>query len=146
MFTLEERKPVVPKCGMDALVYLAYINSDAGINRQQRVQNPQIFADKILEEIAEIFEINIVEIKSKSRKTEYVILRQIFCYVCKKTTKLTWLEIAGKLGGRDHSTAIHSVESVRDHIKTNDIKFISYWNWYRKQSKIWGMMPLTVKS
>lgn len=48
----------------------------------------------------------------KSRLTSIVTARQIFCYLCRKYTKLSMVDI-GKMLGKDHSTIVHSVKKAK---------------------------------
>lgn len=56
----------------------------------------------------------------KSRKRVNVQARQICMYLIRKYTLLTLKETADRLGGRDHTTTIHSVQTIQDFISTND--------------------------
>jgi len=55
--------------------------------------------------------------KSKVKKREIVIPRQVAMYLCKRFTQLTLQLIGENFGGRDHSTVIHALESVEDMMK-----------------------------
>jgi chromosomal replication initiator protein len=68
-----------------------------------------IFYDKPLERL-----------ESKSRKRIYVIPRQIAMYFLKMFTSLSLEEIGNMFGERDHSTAIHSINTVKDLIDTDE--------------------------
>ena len=57
--------------------------------------------------------------KGKIKKREIVIPRQVAMYFCKRYTQLTLALIGENFGGRDHSTAIHALESVEDMMKTD---------------------------
>ena len=70
---------------------------------------------------------NEAEIRSKSRKREYIIPRQIFCYAARKLTKMKYNEI-GEFIGRDHSSIIHSCRESEKHIENNDKIFMEYFN------------------
>ncbi len=57
------------------------------------------------------------ELKGKSRRHPIVRYRQIAGYLAKELTKQSYPEIGRRLGGRDHSTVIHSVQKIGDLIK-----------------------------
>jgi chromosomal replication initiator protein len=61
------------------------------------------------------------EIKSKSRKKEIVIPRQMAMYFAKEFTDLS-LVMIGTYLGRDHSTVIHAISSV-ENMRDTDRKF-----------------------
>jgi chromosomal replication initiator protein len=61
-------------------------------------------------------------IKVKARKREVLELRQIFIWILRHKTSLSLQKIGQLCGGRDHSTMIHSVETV-DNLMTFDKSF-----------------------
>jgi len=56
----------------------------------------------------------IPDIGVKCQKAMFVYPRQIFCWVSRKYTSTGWKEIGMMIGGRDHTTAIHSVQKLQD--------------------------------
>lgn len=68
--------------------------------------------------VCKYFDVDVEKAKSKSRKRELVEARQVYCYICKLYTKASLKTIAGYIGGRDHTTAIHSIQEVKNHIST----------------------------
>lgn len=57
------------------------------------------------------------------RRKEVVYCRQVIMYFLTKYTNLSFKSIGAIFGGRDHTTVIHSSESVRDRIDTDDKVF-----------------------
>jgi hypothetical protein len=56
---------------------------------------------------------------ARSRKREIVELRMMFCYLA-RSMKYNLGTIGEKLGGRDHTTVIHGVNTFVDLIETNE--------------------------
>jgi hypothetical protein len=56
---------------------------------------------------------------TRSRKREIVELRMMFCYLA-RSMKYNLGTIGDKLGGRDHTTVIHCVNTFVDLIETNE--------------------------
>ena len=54
--------------------------------------------------------------KSEKRHEKLVIPRQIAIYFCREHAKASYPEIGEKFGGKDHSTIIHSVKKITNHI------------------------------
>ena len=79
----------------------------------------EVGVDFIQKTVAEGFKVEIEELKSKSRKKEVVIPRQVAMYFCKLYTNHSYKVIGAQFGGRDHSTVIHAMHSVEDMIETN---------------------------
>lgn len=53
-------------------------------------------------------------IKSDSRRSYLVRIRQMLMYFCKTELDMTLKEIGKLMGGRDHSTVIHGVNKFKD--------------------------------
>ncbi len=81
--------------------------------------NKDITSDKIKKIVGEHFNLTTDSLKSKSRKREIVMARQISMFLCKNMTKLPLKTIGEEFGGRDHSTVIYSCKTVQDLIDTD---------------------------
>jgi hypothetical protein len=57
---------------------------------------------------------------SKNRKRELVQPRQVLMYLMSAFTQLSLSEVGIRLGGRDHTTVIHSREKVKDLMDTDE--------------------------
>ncbi|HVT75138.1 MAG TPA: chromosomal replication initiator protein DnaA [Candidatus Paceibacterota bacterium] len=73
---------------------------------------------KIVSDFYNIEENNIYE---KTRKKEVVKPRQIIMYLLREDMNISYPSIGEKLGGRDHTTVIHSCEKIKEDIKSNQI-------------------------
>jgi chromosomal replication initiator protein len=78
-----------------------------------------VSVDYIQKTVADFFKVSLEQMKSKVKKREIVIPRQVAMYFCKRYTQLTLALIGENFGGRDHSTVIHALESVEDMMKTD---------------------------
>ena len=78
-----------------------------------------VSVDFIQKTVAEYFRVEADSMKSKVKKREIVIPRQVAMYFCKRYTQLTLQLIGQNFGGRDHSTVIHALEAVEDMMKTD---------------------------
>lgn len=79
----------------------------------------------IILELAESMGTTVSAIKGKSTKRELSMRRQITAYCLKKITGKPLKEIGDELGGRDHTTMTHSIQTVIDLRSTNDPAFTS---------------------
>lgn len=95
----------------------------------------EINIETIQKSVCDFFEISMDDMKSKSRKKEFVIPRQVGIYLSKNHTTLSLKSIGLYFGGRDHSTVIHSIESVQDMIVT-DKKFKAQLTELQKKMKL----------
>jgi chromosomal replication initiator protein len=75
-------------------------------------EEKEVTIDTIQEVISDYFQITVADLKSKSRKKEVVYPRQLAMYLAKEYTELPLKSIGYHFGGRDHSTVIHSIQSV----------------------------------
>ena len=81
------------------------------------VYNPEIKAinvdwqkvEKLAESVAKEFGVTIEQMKSKSRKPEYVDARQKLSILLKEKMEISYKLIGEYLGGRDYSTIMHLI-------------------------------------
>ncbi len=82
--------------------------------------------DKVQGAVCEYFQITKADLVSNSRKRQLVQARQISMYLCRNLIPNCSLSIIGsKTGGKDHSTVLHSYNTVCDLMST-DRMFKSY--------------------
>ena len=60
-------------------------------------------------------------LKGKMKKKHIADARSVAMYLCKYMTDETLERIGLEIGGRDHSTVIHSCDKIENELKTNDI-------------------------
>ena len=82
----------------------------------------EVNIDYIQKAVAAYFNITQDMMRSKSRKRELVVARQVAMYFSKEYTNHSLKSIGQHFGGRDHSTVIHAVQAVNDMLET-DSKF-----------------------
>jgi chromosomal replication initiator protein len=58
-------------------------------------------------------------IYNKTRKKEVVKPRQIIMYILREDLNISFPSIGEKMGGRDHTTVIHSCEKIKGELKTS---------------------------
>jgi chromosomal replication initiator protein len=73
----------------------------------------------IIKNICAYYQIDEQLLYSKTRRKDVVKPRQIIMYLLRQEYDISYPVIGEKLGGRDHTTVIHSFEKIRDEIKTN---------------------------
>ncbi len=72
-----------------------------------------ITIEDIINTTAECFNISVSQLLSSSRSRNLVTARQVCMYLCRELTDASLPAISNALGGRHHSTAIHSVEKIK---------------------------------
>ena len=89
------------------------------IKRAVKVDNHPLTIDDILEKVCQHFGVTQQNVFSKSRKREFVQARQVSMYLAQKYTKMPSARIGKLIGGRDHSTVIHSCTAIEQRLKVD---------------------------
>lgn len=92
------------------------------IKRAVKVDDEPLTIDDILEKVSSHYNVTTENINSRSRKRDFVTARQVSMYLAQKYTKMPASRIGKLVGGRDHSTVIHSCTQVEQRLKV-DKKF-----------------------
>ena len=94
------------------------ISTAEGLLGNVRHSRPQHLTSKqIIDRTAKHFQLGIDEICGNKRDKHIVTPRQIAMYLLRSELHLSFPKIAGELGRKDHTTAIHSVEKIEKAIK-----------------------------
>jgi chromosomal replication initiator protein len=78
-----------------------------------------VSVDEVVRRIAQYYEVAEKSIYEKTRKKEVVKPRQIIMYILREEFGVSYPSIGEKLGGRDHTTVIHSCEKIKEEMKAN---------------------------
>ena len=89
------------------------------VKRAVKVDNKPLTVDDILEKVCDHFNVSQQQVFSRSRKRDYVVVRQVSMYLAQKYTKMPASRIGQLIGGRDHSTVIHSCSTVEQRLKVD---------------------------
>lgn len=100
--------------------------SELDIGDAKKVLNSILSAPKkninfknIIKSVAEFYDISEKELLERSRKKEIVKPRQIAMYLLREELKSSFPFIGLKIGGRDHTTAIHACEKIKKELELN---------------------------
>ncbi len=74
---------------------------------------------EIVKVICDYYNISDSFIYNKTRRKDVVKPRQIIMYILREVFDISYPVIGERLGGRDHTTVIHSYEKIKTNIKTN---------------------------
>ena len=74
---------------------------------------------EIIKVVADFYGVEEGSIYEKTRRKEVVKPRQIIMYILREDFHISFPTIGDKLGGRDHTTVIHSCEKIREEVKIN---------------------------
>ena len=89
------------------------------IQRAVKMDNHPLTVDDILETVCNHYSVSQQHVFSRSRKRDYVLVRQVSMYLAQKYTKMPASRIGQLIGGRDHSTVLHSCSAVEQRLKVD---------------------------
>ena len=93
--------------------------------------------DQIQHIVCDFFDIPEDLLRAKTRKQEVVNARQVAMYLSKELTNSSLKTIGLHFGGRDHSTVIHSCQTIHDRI-TSDSAFKQNVDQLRRRIEVGG--------
>jgi len=76
---------------------------------------------EVVKIIADFYKIEEETIYEKTRKKEVIKPRQIIMYILREDFSISYPSIGEKLGGRDHTTVIHSCEKIKREVKDDTL-------------------------
>jgi len=86
------------------------IIDDFIIKQKSQALNPEM----VIKNIAKYFRISVSDLKSKSRKKELVLARNIAIFLIKENSSLSLSEIGKFFSNRDHATVLYSYNKIKD--------------------------------
>ncbi len=75
-----------------------------------------ISVKNVVDKVAEFYGIDEESIYEKTRRREVVRPRQVIMYILREDFNISYPTIGTKLGGRDHTTVIHSCEKIKKEV------------------------------
>lgn len=78
-----------------------------------------ISVKEVIKAVSDFYNIEEDSIYEKTRRKEVVKPRQIVMFLLREDFNISYPTIGQKLGGRDHTTVIHSCEKIRNDLKNN---------------------------
>ncbi len=76
---------------------------------------------EVVKTVAEFYNIEEQLIYDKTRKKEIIKPRQIIMYILREDFNISYPAIGEKLGGRDHTTVMHSCEKIKNDMKLDEM-------------------------
>lgn len=83
------------------------------LNDLFRSQRRAISPRRIVDVVAQVFDADLEELKSKKRTSAVALPRQVAMFLIRSNTGLSLADIGKEFGGRDHTTVMHACERVR---------------------------------
>lgn len=76
---------------------------------------------EVVKTVSEFYNLPEESIYNKTRRKEVVKPRQVVMYILREDFNVSFPSIGEKLGGRDHTTVIHSYNKMREELKTDPV-------------------------
>lgn len=76
---------------------------------------------EVIKIISDFYKIEEESIYQKTRRKEIIKPRQIIMYILREDFSISYPSIGEKLGGRDHTTVIHSCEKIKKEVKVDNL-------------------------
>lgn len=90
------------------------------LNEAVSEEHETVTSDKIIDSVCSFYKITRDKLLGKSKKKELVQPRQICAYLMCEIMNIPLVSIGEAMGGRDHTTVIHSRDKITNLIKIND--------------------------
>lgn len=90
------------------------------IQRAVKVDNRPLQLDEIIEAVCKKLGVDQKDVMGKSRKKEISLARHLCMFFAYKYTRLSGARIGKLIGGRDHSTVIHSCGVIEQRIRVDE--------------------------
>lgn len=95
------------------------INEIKNILKNSAKPKKTVSIKDIVKIVSDFYNIDEESIYNKTRRKEVVRPRQVVMYILREDFSISFPSIGEKLGGRDHTTVIHSYEKMKEEIKSD---------------------------
>ena len=89
------------------------------IKRSVKIDDEPLTIDEIIDKVCSHFNVTTTAVNSRSRKQDIVLARQVSMYLAQKHTKMPASRIGKLVGGRDHSTVLHSCSQIEKRLQVD---------------------------
>lgn len=97
------------------------INELKNILKNSSKPKKTVLVKDIIKTIADFYNTDEESILNKTRRKEVVRPRQVIMYILREDFGVSFPSIGDKLGGRDHTTVIHSYEKIKGEVKNDPV-------------------------
>lgn len=97
------------------------INEMRNVLKNNTKPKKSISTKDVIKLVSNFYSINEDSIYEKTRRKEVVKPRQIVMYILREDFHVSYPSIGNEMGGRDHTTVIHSCEKIRNDLKNNNL-------------------------
>jgi chromosomal replication initiator protein len=87
--------------------------------RIEKKPQKNLSVKEVVKIVSSFYNVEEDSVYDKSRKKEVVRPRQIIMYILREVFNVSYPSIGQKLGGRDHTTVMHSCDKIKESMKTD---------------------------
>lgn len=140
--TKQERQRMLAPSNIHPMIYLGLYGN---IEFDDTYKNPKLAVgdhEEVIKRVSDFYEVSAVDVKSSSRKKEFVKARHIAMFILNKHSQVTLKVIGSLFSGRDHSTVINACTTVADQIKIGNRYNQEFYNCC---GYVFGNIPYAIK-
>lgn len=104
---------------LETVASMLHVSPEISSNPPTQQQNRRVTPIDVLEAVSSYYDIKPMHLKGPKRDRPIVRPRQLIMFLCYKELRVTLDDIGGLLGGRDHSTVLHGIETIEKELSTN---------------------------
>ena len=97
------------------------VNEVKNILKNSTKPKKTVMIKDVVKIVSDFYSIDEESIYNKTRRKEVVRPRQVIMYILREDFGVSFPSIGDKLGGRDHTTVIHSYEKVKEGMKSDPV-------------------------
>lgn len=75
---------------------------------------------EIIDSVCEYYSVSRNDLLSARRTADLTLPRMIVCYLGRSLTGMSFPQMGRRLGGRDHTTALHGANKIKENIKSDE--------------------------
>ena len=88
---------------------------------QQRARFKPLTPKALLDKVAAYYDLTTADLCGLKRDKEIVLPRQVAMYLMRNDLNMSYPKVAASVGGRDHTTAMHSVVKIDKSLESDEI-------------------------
>ncbi len=108
------------KCHMELKGKDLNINDIKNLIKNNSKPKKSTSVKDIVKMVSEFYNIEEENVYEKNRKKEFVKPRQVIMYILREDFDISYPSIGEKMGGRDHTTVMHSCEKMKNEIQSDN--------------------------
>jgi chromosomal replication initiator protein len=106
-------------CQVDLKKRILSLSEVRGLIKNSTKPKKLLSTKEVIKIVADFYNIEEQTIYDKTRRRDIIRPRQIIMYILREDFNISYPSIGQKMGGRDHSTVIHSCDKIKEELKVS---------------------------